>query len=146
MSASRSASFCIDIPAERGWAGDAAIFPGYLHNRPVIQRRPHTTVGFAQSRSGKKMTTKDQEKRPVEQVKQDTQQLNGAIGRNVMAALGQGGDPYTLQVRRLWDGHYRVNVLVGTDAASVRVASSYFLVVDGEGNLLTSTPTIARQE
>jgi hypothetical protein len=91
------------------------------------------------------MTTKDQEKRPADQVKQEAQQLNGLIGRHVMNALGQPGDPHRLQVRRLWEGHYRVNVLVGEDAASARVGSSYFLVVDGDGNILTSSPEIARR-
>ncbi len=91
------------------------------------------------------MTTKDQEKRPADQAKQEAQQLNGSIGRRVLAALGQPGDPSRLQVRRLWEGHYRVNVLVGEEAAFAKVASSYFLVVDGDGNILTSTPAIARQ-
>ncbi|HKI30655.1 MAG TPA: hypothetical protein VKA46_02095 [Gemmataceae bacterium] len=92
------------------------------------------------------MATKDQEKRPADQVKHEAEQLNGLIGSHVLRALGQAGDPPRLQVRRLWAGHYRVNVLVGADPASARVASSYFLVVDGEGNILTSSPKIARRE
>jgi len=31
------------------------------------------------------------------------------------------------------------------DAASARVADSYFLVVDGDGVILASTPKISRQ-
>jgi hypothetical protein len=44
----------------------------------------------------------------------------------------------------LWEDHYRVNVLVGFDAASTRVAHSYFLVVDSAGKVLTTTPTLRR--
>jgi hypothetical protein len=45
----------------------------------------------------------------------------------------------------LWEDHYRVNVFVGVDAASAKVANSYFLVADIDGNILTSTPKITRQ-
>jgi hypothetical protein len=38
-----------------------------------------------------------------------------------------------------------VNILVGLDAASVKVAHSYFLVADSDGNILASTPKITRQ-
>ena len=39
---------------------------------------------------------------------------------------------------------YRVNVLVGKDAGSARIASSFFLTADGEGNILASSPKIVR--
>jgi hypothetical protein len=38
-----------------------------------------------------------------------------------------------------------VNVFVSADAGSTRVAQSYFLVTDEEGNILASTPKITRQ-
>jgi hypothetical protein len=50
-----------------------------------------------------------------------------------------------VQVRSLWGDHYRVNVFVGPDPAMAKVAHSYFLVADGDGNILASTPTITRQ-
>jgi hypothetical protein len=62
-----------------------------------------------------------------------------------MNRLGQPNDLQRVQVRRLWEDHYRVNVLVGADAASVKVAHSYFLVADSDGTILTSVPTIARR-
>jgi len=68
-----------------------------------------------------------------------------AIGAHVLHVLGQPGDLQRVQVRPLWPDHYRVNVLVGADAASVRVAHSFFLVADGDGNLLRSAPEITRQ-
>ena len=50
-----------------------------------------------------------------------------------------------VQVRLLWGNYYRVNVCLGPDAASVKVAQSYFLKVDGDGNIVESTPKITRQ-
>jgi len=41
---------------------------------------------------------------------------------------------HKVQVRRLWDDHYRVNVLIGEDAASAKIANSYFVEADGDGN------------
>ena len=45
----------------------------------------------------------------------------------------------------LWDDHYRVNVLVGPDAATAAVAHSFFVVVDGAGAVVRSTPAITRR-
>jgi len=90
------------------------------------------------------MPAKQQETQPSERARQESQNLVAAIGQRVLHALGQPGDLLGVQVRPLWEGHYRANVLVGTDAASARVAHSYFLVADGEGNILTSAPEILR--
>ena len=38
----------------------------------------------------------------------------------------------------------RVNIVVGKYVTTSRIAQSYFVVADGEGNILSSTPTIAR--
>ena len=54
------------------------------------------------------------------------------------------GDLLRVQVRPLWEDNYRVNVLVGVNAASARVANSYFVVTDGDGNVLESTPQVRR--
>jgi hypothetical protein len=75
----------------------------------------------------------------------ERRQPNAALGQHVMLALGRPGDFYGVQVRELWEGHYRVNVLVGPDAASVMVAHSYFLVADGGGNVIASSPPITRR-
>jgi hypothetical protein len=91
------------------------------------------------------MTAEQQEKRRAAQEVPAYERQNAAIGGHVMRALGQPGALHGVQVRQLWEGHYRVNVLVGADASSVRVAHSYFLVTDGDGNVLVSTPSITRQ-
>jgi hypothetical protein len=93
----------------------------------------------------KTMATKQQEEQHPTPPKQERQQLNDAIGRHVIRSLGQPGDLERVQVRHLWDDHYRVNVFIGMDAASARVANSFFLVVDHEGNILTSNPKITKQ-
>jgi hypothetical protein len=91
------------------------------------------------------MPTKEQGKQPVNQEKQARQQLNAVIGQRVMLTLGQPGDLHRVQVRWLWEDHYRVNVLLGVDAASAKVAHSYFLVADGDGNILASTPKLLKR-
>jgi hypothetical protein len=91
------------------------------------------------------MAMQHQEKQDRDQEKQERQQRNALIGKNVLHALGQPADLRKVQVRRLWENHYRVNVLVGVDAASIRVAHSYFLVTGSEGNIIASTPAIAKQ-
>jgi hypothetical protein len=77
--------------------------------------------------------------------KEEGERLNAALGKHVMSTLGKPDDLRAVQVRWLWEDHYRVNVFVGPDAASAKVANSYFLVVDDGGNIIASTPTIRRQ-
>lgn len=75
---------------------------------------------------------------------QKRQRLNALVGERVLHALGEPADLLNVQVRPLWEGRYRVNVLVGKDVTSCRVAHSYFLVTDGGGTILNSTPKIER--
>jgi hypothetical protein len=91
------------------------------------------------------VTTKQQDKQHTEREADRRQWRIAAIGSHVLRALGQPGDLQRVQVRPLWPDHYRVNVLVGADAVSVRVAHSFFLVADGDGNLLRSAPEITKQ-
>jgi|SRR3954471_20952650 hypothetical protein len=67
------------------------------------------------------------------------------IGTQVIRALGQPADRFRVHVRRLWEDHYRVNVLVGGDVTSTTIAHSYFLVADGEGTITAATPAITRR-
>src|SRR2546430_14787578 len=91
------------------------------------------------------MSKQPQEERQADPDKQERQQMNAKIGGHVMHTLGQPGDLHGVQIRRLWKDHYRVNILVGVDAASAKVAHSYFLVADSDGNILAATPTITRR-
>ena len=89
------------------------------------------------------MTQQRAQHEDLEQHKRETRNL--LVAEAVLHALGEPGGLLKVQVRELWDGHYRVNVFTGTDAASARVAHSYFLVADGDANIVASTPKIARQ-
>ena len=72
-------------------------------------------------------------------------QMRARIGAAVLRHLGQPADFQAVQVRPLWAGHFRVNVLVGGNAAMATVAHSYFLEADGEGNVVATTPALDRR-
>jgi hypothetical protein len=88
------------------------------------------------------MKAKAEGEQPADQAQEAVRPMDSLIGRRLLDALGKPADTYRVQVRRLWEGHYRVTLFAGMDPASTRIAGSYFLVVDGEGSILTSTPTI----
>jgi hypothetical protein len=91
------------------------------------------------------MATKQQDDPPTGTDGASHRQRNAVIGGHVLHGLGQPGGLLRVDVRPLWPDHFRVNVLVGSDAASARVAHSYFLVADGAGNILASTPAVTRR-
>ncbi len=62
----------------------------------------------------------------------------------VLAALGRPPGLYGVSVRPLWENHYRVNVLVGGDPTTVRIAHSFFIEADAAGAIRSATPRIAR--
>jgi hypothetical protein len=80
----------------------------------------------------------------AEEDRRDTAR-NALIGMNVLDGVGKPSDLLQVQVRPLWDRRYRVNIFVGPDVASARVANSYFLEADEDGTVIASTPTITRQ-
>jgi hypothetical protein len=90
------------------------------------------------------MTTTLQRARDEELRRDMRDTLNDLIGEQVLCSLGTPDDLLKVQVRRLGSDRYRVNVFVGKDVTSGRVADSFFLKADGEGNILTSSPEIVR--
>jgi hypothetical protein len=68
-----------------------------------------------------------------------------AIRGQVLLALGRPADLFRVSVLPLWAEHYRVNILTGPDAATAKVANSFFVMADGRGNIVRSIPPIARQ-
>jgi hypothetical protein len=91
------------------------------------------------------MSTQQREKQQdANQEKRGSQQLCAAIGKQVLRALGQPGNLYLVQVRHLWEDHFRVNILVGVDAAA-KIAHSYFVEADLGGNIREATPKITRR-
>jgi hypothetical protein len=91
------------------------------------------------------MATAQQREQDRDRERGDQQRRHAAIRGQVIRILGTPGDLHDVQVRQLWGDNYRVNILIGDDAASVRVAHSYFLVVDVAGKILACTPEITRR-
>lgn len=75
--------------------------------------------------------------------KRDT--LNDHIKKQVIHALGTPCDLQQVQVRKVWDDHYRVNIIVGMSVGSVKIANSFFLQTDRDGRLIASTPKITKE-
>ena len=71
--------------------------------------------------------------------------LDDRIREQVIHALGKPSDLRVVQVREVWNNHYRVNVIVGEHAGSVRVANSFLVAIDDEGDLVDTTPVITKQ-
>jgi hypothetical protein len=99
------------------------------------------------------MPNEQQCEQPKDKMKRDEREalenlrekLDNLIREQVIQALGKPTDLRNVQVRKVWNDHYRVNVIVGENAGSVRVANSYFLVIDSEGSLIAATPKITKQ-
>jgi hypothetical protein len=68
---------------------------------------------------------------------------SSAVRAYILSALGHPNGVREVQVHLLWEGHYRVNVVVGPNAVEVRIAHSFFLVLDGDGNLAFVNPDLA---
>ncbi len=90
------------------------------------------------------MSAKQQEQKPLEQKKQETELREAVIRENVLVTLGRPDELHRVQVTRVGSTNYRVNVFVGPDATSCKVAHSYFLEADGNGKILSSSPALAR--
>lgn len=71
-------------------------------------------------------------------------QRRWTVGQQVIQMLGAPVQLQQLQVRPLWDTHYRVNVVVGADLVSARIAHSFFLTADDAGHIIACTPAITR--
>ena len=88
--------------------------------------------------------SKSQPDEEVEGKNRRAARLATAVGASVMSALGRPADLFRISVVRLWGNQFRVNVQTGTDAVSSRIAHSFFLAADENGNVLESNPAITR--
>ena len=80
----------------------------------------------------------------VEQPKPIFPPRESVIVQGVLSRLGRPDNFHKVQVKAVSGSKYRVNVYVRADAASYRVAHSYFLEADDEGQVLESSPAISR--
>ena len=62
----------------------------------------------------------------------------------VLKALGRPAELLRVNVMPLWGDHFRVNIVTGEDATSVRIPNSYFVTVDERGAILRSEPSIQK--
>ena len=95
------------------------------------------------------MSTKQAEERRTEQQRaeqkaQEIGLLEAAVRNHVLCGLGKPAGPHRVQVKSVWRDSYRVNVFIGPDVSSFKVAHSYFLKADGDGKILASSPAIMR--
>ena len=89
------------------------------------------------------MTAKEQSPQQAT-IKLNQQTLAAAIGNHVLDLLGRPKIPHQARARHLWDGHYRVNILIGEEFAFAQIAHSYFVTADGDGNILECHPVIKK--
>lgn len=82
---------------------------------------------------------------PKEKERQQRQQVSHRIGEHLMRTLGEPRGLSKVQVRSLWSNYYRVNIITDDGAGSIKIANSFFLEADGEGNIVESTPKITKQ-
>ncbi len=70
--------------------------------------------------------------------------LIALIRSQMVSSLGTPPDLIRMQVNPVGGHRYRVNVFVGKDAMSGRIANSFFLTTDPEGKIVESSPKIVR--
>jgi len=90
------------------------------------------------------MSTKQEEHRRAEPEASERRSLEAAVSESVMHDLGRPAGLHHVQSRRVFGDNYRVNVFVGADAASAKVAHSFFVAADADGKVVESTPAITR--
>jgi hypothetical protein len=75
---------------------------------------------------------------------QSARRLATTICRHVITALGRPTDFLRITARQVTGDGFRVNVITGPDASCTRIAHSFFITADGEGNIMGSTPPIKK--
>jgi hypothetical protein len=67
------------------------------------------------------------------------------IRQQVLETLGTPPGWHLVQVRPLWADYFRVNVLVGQSSTCFTIGHSFFLLTDGDGGLLESSPAMVNK-
>jgi hypothetical protein len=62
----------------------------------------------------------------------------------VLNGMGHPADFMEVAIRKLWNGHYRANVLTGSSSVDVRIVHSFFLQVGTDGEVLSASPRVTR--
>jgi hypothetical protein len=91
------------------------------------------------------MATREKSEAPAAEDTGRGRERGAAIAGAVLRLLGHPAGLRGVDVRPLWDNHYRANVLIGPDPTSIKIAHSFFLEADREGVILKSTPALTRE-
>jgi hypothetical protein len=91
------------------------------------------------------MAKKQEPQTTAEPESRGTDALDALVARHVLLALGRPPDMLRIQVRCLWSAFYRVNVFVGGNNASAKIANSYFVRASPDGQVLDAQPPLAKQ-
>jgi hypothetical protein len=75
----------------------------------------------------------------------ENRRLQAVVLNQVLQHLGQPIDGLRVQVRKLWQDHYRVNVFKGAGVNAELIVQSFFLITDDNGAIVAATPRITRQ-
>jgi len=85
------------------------------------------------------MSTKQEQNREEHKEREGR---DARIRQRVIRTLGPPAAFQAVHVRALWEDHYRINVFIGVDALSAKIAHSYFVQADVDGNIIESSPKI----
>ena len=99
-------------------------------------------MSTTQEQADRQQEHKDKARRDAQ--RQECVRLEAMIATGVLRGLGRPADFLRAGARLLWGNYYRVNVFAGPDAASARIAHSFFLEADGDGKILTSDPPVTK--
>jgi hypothetical protein len=82
--------------------------------------------------------------KPTELRVQESGPREAVVGKCVMFDLGRPADLNRIQAKCVWGDYYRVNIFVGENIASSKIAHSFFVKADENGKILSCSPPITR--
>lgn len=86
------------------------------------------------------MNDKQTQGKPAQKQNEEREPI---ISKQILSQLGRPHDLISVQVRWLWNGRCRVNVICGEPQP--RVGHSFFLSVDEHGTILEANPHVQRE-
>lgn len=90
------------------------------------------------------MSKTQQAEKPSQLKAQESGLLEAVVGDSVIFNLGKPAGLHRMQVKCVWGDHYRVNIFVGDDFVTSKIAHSFFLKADENGKILSCSPPIKR--
>ena len=90
-------------------------------------------------------TKRQEEAEALDAAIESGQRLHAVIMQQVIQQLGQPDVRIRVQVRKLWEDRYRVNIFTGPETGSALIAHSFFLVTDDVGTIVAATPRITKK-